>query len=52
MVLNRRLQGTFRRMIGLSARGADQESLSGTKGQNIACGNSREPPAFYTFPRD
>jgi hypothetical protein len=52
MVLNRRLPGTFRRVIGLSARRADQESLSGTMGQNIACGNSREPPVFYTFGRD
>jgi len=50
--LNRRLPGTFRRVIGLSAHRAEQESLSGTMGQNIACSNSCEPPVLYTFRRD
>ena len=31
-------------VTGLAAGRADQEFPSGTMGQNIACGNSREPP--------
>jgi len=37
--LNRRLPGTFRRVLGLLARWADEESAKRYDQQNIACGN-------------
>jgi hypothetical protein len=42
--LNNRLPGTFQRVSALPVCLADQESSRNAIGQNIVCGNSREPP--------